>query len=255
MRGRALPAEVAQGHGTGASGVRDVSTSEAAKVSIAEQATQLAEPFTMLDLAQIDELALSIFVCQGRLPFHRHMDQDELFLPYNGTIHLETDWGNLTLREGDAAVVPKGVGHRSSSLQRSLVLLLQPRLMVTRRNGHRRLFAVKKEAVLQKVSLPALGQRQEVNFEALPVLNLDVFALTLTVCQGRGPWWQGDQQSSLVLCYEGQITLESQDNRLSVQKGELVVVPKGHSFRISSPGRSLVLGVQKHPHPELTERQ
>ena len=99
---------------------------ETVKVSIAEQATQLAEPFTMVDLAQIDDLSLSVFLCQGTLPFHRHMDQDELFLAHNGTIHLETDWGSLTLRPGEAAVVPKGVGHRSSSLQRSLVLLLQP---------------------------------------------------------------------------------------------------------------------------------
>jgi homogentisate 1,2-dioxygenase len=223
-----------------------VDPSTTRKVSIAEQAAQLAEPFTMVDLGQIDDLVLSIFLCQGTLPFHRHLDQDELFLPYNGTIHLETDWGSLTLRPGDAAVVPKGVGHRSASLQRSLVLLFQPRPMVTRRNGHRRLFAVKEQAALHKVSLPAVGQRQEANFEPAPVLDVDTFALTLAVCQGRGPWWRADQQSSLVLCYEGQITLESQDDPLSLHKGELVVVPKGYSYRVSSPGRSLVLGVRRH---------
>lgn len=227
-----------------------MNASETVKVSIAEQAAQLAEPFTMVDLAQIDDLSLSVFLCQGTLPFHRHMDQDELFLPYNGTINLETDWGSLTLRPGEAAVVPKGVGHRSSSLQRSLVLLLQPRLMITRRNGHRRLFSAKKRAALRKVNVLAAGRQQEADFEPLPMLDVDTFALTLAVCQGTGPWWQADRQSSLVLCYQGEITLESQTGRLSLYDGELAVVPKGTSYRLSSPGRSLVLGVQKHPHPD-----
>jgi homogentisate 1,2-dioxygenase len=221
-----------------------------AKINIAEQATQLADPFTMVDLAQIDDLALSVFLCQGTLPFHRHMDQDELFLPYSGIIQLETDWGGLTLQPGEAAVVPKGIGHRSSSLQRSLVLLLQPRLMITRRNGHRRLFAIKEKDVLQKVSVPDAGRQLEATFESTSVLDVDTFALTLTVCQGVGPWWQADRQSSLVLCHQGQVTLESQADRLSLRDGELAVVPKGISYRISSPGRSLILGVQKHSHPD-----
>jgi homogentisate 1,2-dioxygenase len=227
-----------------------VNPSETVRISIAEQATQLSGPFTMVDLAQVDDLSLSVFLCQGTLPFHRHMDQDELFLPHSGTIHLETDWGSLTLRPGEAAVVPKGVGHRSSSLQRSLVLLLQPRLMINRRNGHRRLFAVKEKAALKKVNVAAAGQKREPNFERLPMLDVDTFALTLAVCQGVGPWWQADRQNSLVLCHQGQITLESQAGSLALNNGELAVVPKGTSHRVSSRGRSLVLGVQKHPHPD-----
>ena len=227
-----------------------MNASETVKISIAEQAAQLAEPFTMVDLAQIDDLALSVFLCQGTLPFHRHLDQDELFLPHSGAIHLETERGNLHLRPGDAAVVPKGVGHRSSSLQRSLVLLLQPRLMITRRNGHRRLFAARGKEALQQVSVPAVGRQLEANFDPVPVLDFDTFALTLTVCQGIGPWQQEDRQASLVLCYQGQVTLEGQIDRLSLRDGELAVVPKGMLYRISSPARSLVLGVQKHAHPD-----
>ena len=96
----------------------------------------------MIDLVQVDDLALSIYLCQGTMPLHRHLDQDELFLVHSGTISLESEWGTAILRPGELAVAPKGVGHRSSSLLRSLVLLLQPRLMVNRRNGDRLLFAL-----------------------------------------------------------------------------------------------------------------
>ena len=112
-------------------------------ISIADQAGRLTEPFTMIDLASIDDLVLSVFLCQGTLPRHRHLDQDELFLVHSGTISLESDWGTAILRPGEMAVAPKGVGHRSSSLLNSQVLLLQPRLMVNRRNGNRRIFALK----------------------------------------------------------------------------------------------------------------
>jgi homogentisate 1,2-dioxygenase len=230
--------------------VSNVNLSTGTKISIAEQAARLAEPFTMVDLAQIDDLALSVFLCEGTMPFHRHLDQDELFLPYSGTIRIESDWGSATLRPGDAALVPKGVGHRSSSLLRSLVLLLQARLMISRRNGHRRLYARKDEQGLPRVSVPAVGHDLEADFEPVPLIDVDTFALTLTVCQGMGPWRQVDSQSSLVLCYQGQVRLEAEFGRLTLHNGELIVVPRGTPYRLSSPGRSLVLGVQRHPHPD-----
>jgi len=230
--------------------VSDVNASTITKISIAEQATRLAEPFTMVDLTQIDDLALSVFLCEGTMPFHRHLDQDELFLPYSGTIRIESDWGSVTLHPGDATVVPKGIGHRSSSPLRSLVLLFQSRLMISRRNGHRRLFALKTEQGLQRISVPGTGRELEADFEPMPLIDVDTFALTLSVCQGIGPRWQVDHQSSLVLCYEGQVRLESELGRLSLQNGELAVVPRGTPYRISSPARSLVLGVQRHPHPD-----
>ncbi len=55
----------------------------------------------------------------------RHTDQDELFLVYSGTISLESDWGTVILRPGELAVIPKGLGHRSSALMRSHVLLVK----------------------------------------------------------------------------------------------------------------------------------
>ena len=48
----------------------------------------------MIDLTQMDDLALSVFLCQGTMPFHRHLDQDELFMVHSGTISIESDWGN-----------------------------------------------------------------------------------------------------------------------------------------------------------------
>jgi mannose-6-phosphate isomerase-like protein (cupin superfamily) len=219
------------------------------KVNFAQQAARLTEPFTMIDLAQIDDLALTVFLCQGSLPLHRHMDQDELFLVHSGTISLESDWGTVILRPGELAVVPKGLGHRSSSLLRSLVLMLQPRLIVNRRNGDRRLFALKDQGHLEKLSVPAVGHQVAIPFEPVTLTHVDTYALNLLVCQETGPWWHTDRQSSLILCFEGQLTLDSEVDQVSLVTGELVVVPQGITHRLSSTERALVLSVERHRKP------
>jgi quercetin dioxygenase-like cupin family protein len=205
----------------------------------------------MIDLASIDDLVLSIFLCQGTLPRHRHVDQDELFLVHSGTISLESEWGTAILRAGELAVAPKGVGHRSSSLLHSLVLLLQPRLMVNRRNGDRRLFGTKKEKSLEKVSVPAMGRQIVIPFRPVVLAHVDTYAMELTLCEGSGPWQQTDQQDSLILCHEGPLTLETHQGPCTLQSGDLVVVPKGVRYRLSSLTRSLALGLQRHQQPGL----
>ena len=221
------------------------------KVNFAQQADRLTEPFTMIDLVQIDDLVLSVFLCQGTLPHHRHVDQDELFLVHSGTISLESDWGTAILRPGELAIVPKGLQHRSSSLLRSLVLLLQPRLIVNRRNGDRRLFALKGEGRLDKVNIPAMGRQVAVPFRPIVLAHLDTFAFNLLVCQDAGPWWCSDRQSGLILCYEGRIVVDSELAQVSLLAGELVVVPPAIPYRLSSVGRAVILSVERHKQPGL----
>jgi homogentisate 1,2-dioxygenase len=224
------------------------------KANISQQAARLTEPFTMIDLAQVDDLVISVFLCQGTLPFHRHLDQDELFLVHSGTISLESDWGTVILRPGELAVVPKGLSHRSSSLPNSLVLLLQARLAVNRRNGDRRLFALKGARRLEKANLSSVGRQIIVPFRAVPVAQVDTFTLQLTSCRGTSPWQQMTNQASLVLCYKGTLLLESEIGQLTLREGDLSVVPTGITHRVSSSEGALVVGLQRHQQPGLAAR-
>ncbi len=243
------PAGIGWGLVEGTDGVEEQQALEV--ISVPQQAARLNEPFTMIDLAQIDDLALSVFLCRGTLSYHRHLDQDELFLVHSGTISLESEWGNAILRAGELAVAPKGVGHRSSSLLNSLVLLLQPRLMANRRNGDRRLYALKDKGRVEKLSVPAIGRQIEGLFTPVVLADLDTFAVTLMACQGTGPWQKKERQASLVYCYDGRVAVESEFGRLSLNAGELIVVPKEVAYRLSAYDRALVLGVERHEHPGL----
>jgi homogentisate 1,2-dioxygenase len=221
------------------------------KVSISEHAQRLSEPFTMIDLAQVDDLAMSIYLCQGTMPRHRHLDQDELFLVHSGTISLQSDWGNVILRRGELSVAPKGVGHHSSSMLRSTVLLMRPRLMVNRRNGDRRLFALKNERRLEKVSVPAMGHQIVAPFCPIAVADVDTFALTVMRCVGVGNWRQEFRQQSLVLCHEGSLTVDTEQEQVPLAASELLVIPSGIRHRLSSDEGAHVLGLRRHQPPGL----
>ena len=162
---------------------------------------------------------------------------------HSGTMSLDSRWGTAVLHPGELVVAPKGVDHRSSSPLRSLVLLLQPRLMVNRRNGDRRLFVLKGEGHLQKVSVPAVGRQLVTPFHRVVLADLDTFALTIMLCRGAGPWECYDRQEALVYCYDGDLTLHSELGDLSLSRGELTTVPKGTPHQLSSRQRALVLGV------------
>ena len=45
--------------------------------------------------------------------WHRNMDCDEVIFCYKGSIHWETELGNITLESGEMFVIPKGIAHRS----------------------------------------------------------------------------------------------------------------------------------------------
>lgn len=218
-------------------------------VSVAENADQLSEPFTMIDLATLDDLTLSLYLCQGAMPQHRHLDQDELFLVYSGTISLESDWGAAILRPGELAVAPKGLGHRTSSLLRSTVLLLQPRLMINRRNGDRRFFAPSGQGRLEKVNVTAVGSQIFVAHTPIALAHVDTCALNLNLCTGVGPWRTDERYDSLVYCFVGQVTVESREGTVSLHRDELTKVPKGTDYRLSSSQDALVLQLERHRQP------
>ena len=62
----------------------------------------------------------------GEFDWHQHDDEDELFLVWRGEFEMQLRTGNLTLREGEMFVVPRGVPHRPVATEEAWVLLFEP---------------------------------------------------------------------------------------------------------------------------------
>jgi mannose-6-phosphate isomerase-like protein (cupin superfamily) len=63
---------------------------------------------------------------QGEFLWHKHDDEDELFLVVKGRFHMEYRDRHVWLEEGEFLIVPRGVEHRPVAEDEAHVLLFEP---------------------------------------------------------------------------------------------------------------------------------
>ncbi len=215
------------------------------KVDLTAVAKKLTEPYMLVELAHVEEFAARLFICQGGIAWHKHIDEDELFFVYEGEISLESEWGSHTLRTGELAVVPKGVPHRSTSSLRSVVLLFERRLFSDRQDGKRRLFVLRGRDRLNKVSVKEAAQGLA-PFSPLDLASVDGFVAQAVVYQGRSNW-ERNPQTLLLFLQEGEVELETDEGRTKIECREIARVPKGLSHRLLAEERAVALLLLRKP--------
>ncbi|MCS6843763.1 MAG: cupin domain-containing protein [Caldilineales bacterium] len=211
-------------------------------VDLSEVAAQLRRPFEPIEAAQVDELGVYVYVSHGRFAWHRHLDEDELFLVLNGMVAMDSEWGSLTLHAGELVVMPKGVGHRSSSPWRAVVLLLRPKLLAHAQNGKRRLYGLAEEQTLQKVVVGQAAASASTDFRLHPIAQVGAYSVALRRGTGHSPWEQRPV-ATLIMAYLGRVLVESTDGQASLISPKLAVVSAGTPFRLSAAGDCVCLQV------------
>lgn len=64
---------------------------------------------------------------QGEFVWHRHEREDELFLVLKGTLTIKLRDQDLTVREGEFVIIPRGVEHMPVAQEEVWILLLEPK--------------------------------------------------------------------------------------------------------------------------------
>ena len=84
-------------------------------------------PYHPVDVARVNDQVVRLALFKGDYHWHSHQEEDELFFVLRGkmTLQLE-DHPDLTLNEGEMAVVPKGIKHRPVSDEGAYVLMFEP---------------------------------------------------------------------------------------------------------------------------------
>jgi mannose-6-phosphate isomerase-like protein (cupin superfamily) len=203
------------------------------KVNVAEALASVEQPFTLVEVARVGSLVMHAYFCLGTVQWHKHIDNDELFLVQDGRIVLESEWGNVTLRPGEMVIVPKGVGHRSGSQRRAVVLLVQPGAAADRKNGYRRIFAIPQENELNKFKLMDVAAHADL-FRPEPVADMEDLAAQVVVGNGLSPEYVNALSDSLWLVLNGDATIEAEGESVETQVGELVVIGRGVPHRWST---------------------
>ena len=63
---------------------------------------------------------------QGEFVFHKHDDEDELFMVIKGQLELVLRDRKVILNEGEFFIVPKGVEHKPIAKEETHLLLFEP---------------------------------------------------------------------------------------------------------------------------------
>ena len=84
-------------------------------------------------LVRVNESVVRLGVIQGEFHWHKHANQDELFYILKGKLVIQLkDQPDITLSEGQMAVIPKGIEHCPKSIEPSYVLLFEPFILQSR---------------------------------------------------------------------------------------------------------------------------
>jgi len=95
-------------------------------INLSAKFAQFDELWSPKVIAALNGQLVKVAKLRGEFIWHRHEQQDELFLVMRGRLQIDLRDRALDLGEGDLAVVPAGVEHRPVALEEAWVVLLEP---------------------------------------------------------------------------------------------------------------------------------
>ncbi len=96
------------------------------KVNLAEKFAQFSEHWQPRIVGELNGQHVKLSKFQGAFVWHRHEQEDELFLVVRGRFRMELRDGDVELAAGEFFIVPRGVEHRPVADEEVHVLLFEP---------------------------------------------------------------------------------------------------------------------------------
>lgn len=96
------------------------------KIKLKDIVNGVKEAWQPKDVAYINETALRVAKIHGVYNWHTHRDEDEFFLVLKGKIYIDTEEGEVELKENQGFLVKRGKRHRSRAKKPAWILLVEP---------------------------------------------------------------------------------------------------------------------------------
>ena len=105
-------------------------TSAIKKVSLAEKLSLFGEHWKPKIVAELNENYVKVVKFKGEFVWHKHVDEDELFLIVKGTMLIRFRDGDVEVGEGEFIVVPRGVEHMPVAEEEVHAVLIEPKTVL-----------------------------------------------------------------------------------------------------------------------------
>ena len=103
------------------------------KINLAEKFGLFSDRWSPKIIADLNDSHVKLAKVQGEFVWHRHPDEDELFIVVNGRLTIELRNGVVSLGPGELVVIPRGVEHRPVAREEVQLMLIEPK--ATRHTG------------------------------------------------------------------------------------------------------------------------
>jgi mannose-6-phosphate isomerase-like protein (cupin superfamily) len=100
------------------------------KVNLSEKFRLFAEQWSPKIAGEVNDSYVKLVKFQGDFVWHKHDDEDEMFLVVKGRITIRLRDGDVYLGEGEFVIVPRGVEHMPVAEEEAHVLLFEPKTVL-----------------------------------------------------------------------------------------------------------------------------
>jgi mannose-6-phosphate isomerase-like protein (cupin superfamily) len=76
---------------------------------------------------ELNDSYVKLAKVEGEFVWHHHEHEDELFFVVKGTLTIKLREENLTIREGEFVIIPRGVEHMPVADEEVWIMMLEPK--------------------------------------------------------------------------------------------------------------------------------
>ena len=95
-------------------------------VRLADKFSQILEHWSPRIVGELNGQQVKLAKLRGEFVWHRHQDEDELFLVIKGTLRMRFRDEEVVINAGEFLIVPRGVEHQPVADDEVEVLLFEP---------------------------------------------------------------------------------------------------------------------------------
>ncbi len=104
------------------------------KITLREKFSLFDEHWTPKIIGELNDSYVKLAKVKGEFVWHHHDNEDELFLVVRGKLTIKLRDQDISLKEGELVIIPKGTEHKPVAEDEVQFLLLEPKTTVNTGN-------------------------------------------------------------------------------------------------------------------------
>ncbi|OQP54322.1 hypothetical protein A4H97_22835 [Niastella yeongjuensis] len=96
------------------------------KINIAEKLSLITDHWNPRIAGELNGQYIKLVKFKGEFVWHKHDNEDEMFLVIAGSFTMELRDKSISLNPGDYIIIPRGVEHKPVANEEAHVLLFEP---------------------------------------------------------------------------------------------------------------------------------